>query len=139
MVNSKALEEMSAQELFELAKRKEQEEAEREREQVKAKIDELKAQRRDLIAEHNKQLAALDREIRRLRGGGRGATGSGRGDMAQRVFDIVRQFGPISTKDIRSKLEEQRMDVANLSQTLAYLKRTGRVISPSRAVYAAAE
>lgn len=141
MTQAKPLEQMSAQELYELAKAKEQEEAEREREGAKQRIDELKAKRREMFVEHKRQLSSLDREIRRLRGTSprvsRGA-GGGRGDMAQRVTDIVREAGTISTKDIRSKLEEQGFDVANLSQTLSYLKRTGRVTSPNRATYAAA-
>jgi hypothetical protein len=53
------------------------------------------------------------------------------------VLAIIQAAGEISTPDIKAELERQGVVASNLSQTLAYLKRQGRVSSPSRSMYSA--
>jgi hypothetical protein len=55
--------------------------------------------------------------------------------VTERVMQIVVNAGEISTKDIKAELENEGLNVSNLSQTLAYLKRQGRVASPARSIY----
>jgi hypothetical protein len=138
MAKKKSLEELSADELYALAQEREQQEAEAQREAVKQQVDELRAQRKTLIAEHKKELAALDKEIRKLGGRTRSRRAGGGENVTDVVLGIVQAAGEISTKDIRAQLEAQGVEAANLAQTLAYLKRQGRVTSPSRSVYAPA-
>ncbi len=138
MARKKPIEAMSAEELYELAKAKEQEEFERERETIKQQIQELRGQRRELLARHKREVAALDKQIREL-GGRTGGNGRGRrGNVSDRVVEIINRSGEISTRDLQAQLEEEGVMPKNLGQTLAYLKRTGRVTTPRRAVYAPA-
>lgn len=132
------IEKLSAQELYELAKQKEQEELENEREQVKAQIEDLKARRRELVNQQKRELAALDKEIRGLKrsigaGGARSTRASS--NISQAVIDYLGQAGQANTKEIRTALEQAGVETANLGQCLAYLKRKGRVNSPERSVY----
>ncbi len=137
MAKRKNIEALSAQELYELAKRREQEEFEKEREGVKAQIEELRAQRRELVAQHKKEIGAVDKEIRALKRsigvGGRSSRSSG--NISQAVLDVLGQSGQATTKEIRAALEQSGIDCANLGQCLAYLKRNGRIAAPERATY----
>jgi len=63
---SKALDEMSSSELFELAQRRKQEEKMRLREAHKEQVEGLRAKRRELTARYKKDLAAVDAEIKTL-------------------------------------------------------------------------
>jgi len=137
---NKTIDEMTAEELYELARQRELEQQEQEREQVRQQIEQLKEQRKNLIAEHKKALTAIDKEIKALGGKRRGNSGSGRqrGDISQRILDILEARGNIKTVDLKLALEEQGMDVKNLNQQLAYLKRKGRISNPGRGVYAIA-
>ncbi len=139
--SNKPIEQLSAQELYELAKLREQEEAEAQREENRARQDELRDRRRELTAQYKKDIAALDRELRALGGRPRGrAAGRGRGgSLTDKVLELVARAGTISTKELKVALEKEGMDTTNMGQTLAYLKRNGKVIAPSRATYAVAE
>jgi hypothetical protein len=137
---NKSIDEMSAEELYELARQKEQEQLEQEREQVRRQVEQLKEQRKELIAEHKKALAAIDKEIKSLGGKRSAAQGSARqrGDLSQRILEAVKASGTIKTAELKATLESQGVDVKNLNQQLAYLKRKGRVTNPERGVYALA-
>jgi hypothetical protein len=139
----KTFEELSSQELYELALQREQEEQERQREAARAKIETLKQKRRDVSAKLRQEIAAIDREIRKLGGrsrtGARSARAGGRGDMTGKTLQIIGKHGPVSTKDIRAQLEKDGIDTTNLAQCLAYLKRNGRIDSPERATYVLAK
>jgi hypothetical protein len=89
------------------------------------------------VAAHKKALAALDAKIRKLGGKARGRSRS-TGNVTDAVLAIVQAAGEISTGEIKAKLDEQGVVASNLSQTLAYLKRQGRVVSPARSIYAPA-
>lgn len=137
MAKKKTLDAMSADELYALAQQREHEEQAAQQAAVRDQIEALRAERRDLVAAHKKALAAVDAKIRKL--GGRTRRGGGRGvNVTSKVLDILAK-GKASTKEIKAELDSQGIAAGNLSQTLAYLKRTGRVTSPSRAVYALAK
>lgn len=140
MAKKKTFETMSADELYALAQQREQEEHEEQQAAVREQVEALRNERRELLAKHKKEIAALDAKIRKLggrtrRAGGRRGAGS---NVTAQVLEVLAK-GKASTKEIKAALEAQGMTVSNLSQTLAYLKRTGRVTSPSRATYALAK
>ena len=138
MAKKTTINDLSAEELYALAQQKEQEEHEQEREAVRAQIESLRNERRELVAKQRKQLAALDTKIRKLGGRTRSSKGRAKGNVTDQVLSIVQSAGKISTKDIKAALESQGITANNLSQTLAYLKRTGRVTSPARSMYSIA-
>lgn len=134
MAKKTTVNDLSAEELYALAQQKEQEEYEQEREALRVQIEALRTERRELVAKQRKELAALDAKIRKL-GGRTRSKGRGKGNVTDQVLSIVQSAGKISTKDIKAALESQGTTANNLSQTLAYLKRTGRVVSPARSMY----
>jgi hypothetical protein len=137
---AKKIADLSSEELYEMAREREQLEEAQAQEAARAQIDELRQQRRAAAARHRKELAAIDAEIRKL--GGR--TGPGRrrsasgGSVTEHVLDIVGNSKKISTKDIKAELENRGVVANNLAQTLAYLKRQGKVTSPARSIYSPA-
>lgn len=134
----KGLSDLSAEELYELARERELQEAEAARDAVRAQLDELRNARREMIARHRKELAKIDAEIRSL--GGRSPRGKRRGaggSVTEHVMEIVSKAKKISTKEIKAELESRGVVANNLAQTLAYLKRQGKVTSPARSVYSA--
>jgi hypothetical protein len=137
----KAISELSSEELYELARQREEQEAAQAQEAARARIDELRQQRRETVARHRKELAAIDAEIRSLGGrtgpGGRRRSSSGQ-SVTDQVLDIVSQSKKVSTKEIKAELDNRGVVAKNLAQTLAYLKRQGKVKSPARSIYAPA-
>lgn len=133
----KNLTELSSDELYELARAREEQEAEEAREAARARIDELRNLRRDTVARQRKELAAIDAEIRSLGGrtGGAKRRAGGGSSVTEQVLDIVSQAKKISTKEIKAELENRGVAAKNLAQTLAYLKRQGKVDSPARSIY----
>ncbi len=137
----KDIAELSAEELYALARQREKEEAERQEKELVKKREELRAKRKDLVAKQRKELAALDREIRKLGGTVRrpGPARTRRRAGAPAITDqlcaIVATQPEMAIREIREKAEEAGVDTRNLSQTLAYLKRQGRLDSPRRGVY----
>jgi hypothetical protein len=137
---TKDLCDLSAQELFALARAKEQEEWEAGRRARTAQIEALRTDRRKLMSKHRKELAAIDAEIQTLGGRVAGKPRGKRSDgLSAKVLAILEASGETSTKKIRAELQAQGVSDANLNQTLAYLKRTGRVSAPRRAVYRISE
>ncbi|NCF09659.1 MAG: hypothetical protein GWP66_03155 [Gammaproteobacteria bacterium] len=141
MPRRKSVEKMSAEELYELARQREQEEA-AVVDQSKEQIAELKAQRKALVAEHNKALKAIDKELAKLQGGkkqrARRSSGAPRGQLSARALELVTKHGPIQGRDLKARLEKEGLDATYLAQALAGLKKKGQVTSPSRGVYQAA-
>jgi aspartokinase len=136
----KSLSDLSSDELYKLAQEREEQEAAAEKEAARAQIEELRNARREMVARHRKELAAIDAEIRGL--GGRGVRGKRRasagGSVTDQVLDIVSKGKKISTKEIKAELENRGVVANNLAQTLAYLKRQGKVSSPARSIYSPA-
>jgi hypothetical protein len=136
----KPLAELSSDELYRLAQEREEQEEQAAKEAVRAQLDDLRKKRREVMARHRKELAAIDAEIRNL--GGRTARGkrrgSGDGSVTENVLEIVSKAKKISTKEIKAELEQRGVVANNLAQTLAYLKRQGKVTSPARSIYSLA-
>lgn len=136
MARAKPVNELSSEELFALAEARRMEEIEKAKEENKQKIEELRTQRRELVAQHKKDLKAIDKEIREL--GGKAGTGRSRangGSLTDTIIAIVSSAGEISTKELKAAIDSQGLNAKNLNQTLAYLKRNGRLKSPARSVY----
>ncbi|PYG03182.1 MULTISPECIES: hypothetical protein [unclassified Thioalkalivibrio] len=146
-VDDKKASELSAEELYALAREREREEEERKEAERKEKREALKEKRREMVARHKAELRELDRQIEELGGrvGGRrkassarGGRRGGGGSISQKLCDIVASQPEMSVKDIKAEAEKAGLDTRNISQTLAYLKRQGRLTSPRRGVYKAA-
>lgn len=141
VTKTKPVEKMSARELFALAERRKKEEADLAQAAAAEKIEALRQQKREVTTEYHRAIAALDREIRRLggRGGRKKATVRGvRGGTSSAILKIISDKGKATTADIKSALGKRGIDATNLAQTLAYLKRSGKITSPARATYALA-
>jgi hypothetical protein len=136
----KNISDLSSDELYELARVREEQEAEAEKEAAREKIEELRERRRETVSRHRKELAAIDAEIRAL-GGRTGRTkrrAASGGSVTEHVLQIVSKAKKISTKEIKAELDSRGVVANNLAQTLAYLKRQGKVTSPARSLYSPA-
>ena len=132
---------LSAEELFELAKKKQAEEIEQKREAAKAEIEALRQKRRDLVAQHKKDLAKIDSELSSLTGrkASKDSSRASRGsNISNIVLEILGSGGQMTTKDLQAALDNRGVPAPNLAQTLAYLKKKGSISSPARSVYQAA-
>ncbi|MGM0554628.1 MAG: hypothetical protein ACQETK_12825 [Pseudomonadota bacterium] len=140
--DNKKASELSAEELYALARQREKEEAERQEAERRKKREALMAKRKEMIARHRKELAELERQIRELGGRVGRAGGAGRGrsgtSISQKLCEIVASRPEMDVKQIKAEAEKAGLDTKNISQTLAYLKRQGRLTSPRRGVYKAA-
>lgn len=142
----RSIADMSVEELYALARAREQQEAARREEDAKGKRNELKARRKEMEARHRKELAELDREIQGLTGtapkqraiGKKRRGASGGSSISQRLCDIVATQPEMTVTEIREQAEATGINTKNISQTLAYLKRQGRLESPRRGVYTSA-
>jgi hypothetical protein len=142
----KSLADLSAEELYALAREREQQEAEHREVELKEKREALKAKRKEVLTRHRAELAEIDREIREMGGraprvkaaAGRRRGGAGGGTISQKLCEIVGQRPEMAVGEIRDQAEAAGIDTKNISQTLAYLKRQGRLVSPRRGVYSAA-
>ncbi|EHQ51796.1 hypothetical protein ECTPHS_03829 [Ectothiorhodospira sp. PHS-1] len=133
--------EMSAQELYALARKREEQEAAAKEEEVREQRQALREQRRELVRRHRKELAALDREISKLGGkasGGRASRAADDAGPSQVICEIVASESEMSIGEIRERAAAAGLNVKNISQTLGYLKKHGRLNSPRRGVYRAA-
>ncbi len=138
MPKTKSINELSARELYKLAERKEKQELDKKLAENKAKIEELKSKRKALIISHRKEISAIDRQLKKLTGTSPARkvnskkTSQGTTDS---ILNLLESNKTMTTAQIRSELEKSGQTVNNLSQTLAYLKRTSRVTSPARSTY----
>ncbi len=141
MARAKSIQDLSASELYELARKREEEEQEREREVLQKKIEVLKTKKKEISARFRKELKLVEEQILALSGRKRrkGAGRGGRQQASQRVIAFISGRGKATTKEIKAHLASEGVEVANLSQLLAYLKKSGRVTSPARSVYTIAQ
>jgi len=148
MGNNLDLSGLDAETLYRLAREKEQEEERARVEANKEKIKALRTERKAMLARQAEELMALDRELEVLSGvkaskaQAAKKTGQTRAlpedTISAQLVGLIQAAGELHTQDIRVQAEEQGLSVKNLSQTLAYLKRTGRLDSPRRGVYTVA-
>lgn len=148
MINNKAFEEMTSQELYELARQRAELEKEQQKEARKQRIEELRAKRKEVTNEYNRQIREIESELQNLIGRRRKTVTAsasttattppaGKIQATQKVVDFVNAQSQASTKEIKDHLAEIGVEVANLSQLLAYLKKKGRLSSSGRGMYAA--
>ena len=113
---------MTAAELFDLAKQREQEEREQERAAAVQEIEELKAKRRELGVQYRKENRAIDAQLQALTGRKKRRPSVGRGRITERILEIISERGQASTKELRRELELSGLETANLSQLLGNLQ-----------------
>ncbi|MFP4080534.1 MAG: hypothetical protein ACLFMW_04240 [Ectothiorhodospira sp.] len=135
---NQALENLSAQELYELARRREEEERERAEQERREQLEQLMARRREMVARQKAELAALDKEIKNLGGRTRSASRRANGShasLSRKVVELLQEKGEMNTRRIKAELESRGLETRNISQTLSYLKRQGRLQNKGRGVY----
>ena len=127
---------MTAEELYKLAKQREVEERKKVAQENQQKIADLREERRQLQLRHKKEINEVNARIKALGGRVSGVStgGKGRTGASSAIVEIL-DAGEMDTKAIREKLEAIGISVSNLGQTLAYLKRNGRVASVARGIY----
>lgn len=132
---------MTADDLYKLAKQRENDERKLVTEQNKQKIANLREERKQLQARHKREINEVNSRIRAL--GGKvpatSATGKGRTGISAAIVELLDEVGELDTTAIREKLNSIGVSVGNLGQTLAYLKKNGKVDSVSRGVYKKSE
>ncbi len=128
---------MTADDLYKLAKQREIDERKWIAEENKQKIAELREERKQLQARHKKEINEVNSRITALGGkvAGTSATGKGRTGISAAIVELLDEVGELDTTAIREKLNAIGVSVGNLGQTLAYLKKNGKVASVSRGVY----
>ncbi len=128
---------MTADDLYKLAKQRELDERKLIADENKQKIAELREERKHLQARHKKEINEVNSRITALGGKvtGAAATGKGRTGISAAIVELLNEVGELDTTAIREKLNEVGVSVGNLGQTLAYLKKNGKVTSVSRGVY----
>ncbi|SIT72442.1 hypothetical protein SAMN05216526_1652 [Ectothiorhodosinus mongolicus] len=141
---------LSAKELFDLARKREQEEWEKTRSERQAKIRALRAERKSLQKRqakalkqiqqaHAAELATIDSQIAELTGksaakGARRAATAGV-TATGAVMDYLGEAQQASSKAIKAAMEDMGAPTQHVSQTLAYLVRQGQIERLSRGLY----
>lgn len=149
-MDSVSLEHMSAEELYQLALQRKREEDARRKQEWREELRNLKAEKKVLEVRQQQELMALEREIEALGGrriAKRFSSAAPDDDTATETIPVTLALyeivaaggGEMATTEIRERAEAMGLDTHNISQTLAYLKRQGRLDSPRRGVYCAAE
>ena len=155
----KPIETLSAKELYEMAKRREQEEWERTRTDRQREIKALRAERRSLLNSHRKalkqlkqaqnaELASLDSRIADLTGRAprrrgnsvkRGNSGSNhrspKGQQTETILKIINEVGETTARAVKAEAEAMGLVFSNVHQTLGYLKRQGKIKQIGRGIY----
>ena len=128
---------MTADDLYKLAKQREIDERKWIAEENRQKIAELREERKQLQIRHKKEINEVNSRITALGGkvAGTSATGKGRTGISAAIVELLDEVGELDTTAIREKLNAIGVSVGNLGQTLAYLKKNGKVASVSRGVY----
>jgi hypothetical protein len=135
------LDSMDAATLFRLAQEKELAEKQEKEEAHRERVRALRAEKKAMLKRHASELAEIDREIAALDGKAvrtarapRRQNGSGTG-ISQTLLGLIGEQPEMSLDDIRAAIEDRNLEIPNLAQALAYLKRTDRLASPRRGVY----
>ena len=130
------IENMKSDELFALAKQKEADERKWIEEENKGKIAELREERKQMLLRHKKEVNGINAKIKAL--GGRvpvsSAVAKGGTSATVAIVELL-ETGELDTKTLREKLDEMGVSVRNIGQTLAYLKKNGKVTSVARGIY----
>ena len=124
---------MTADELFALAKQKEADERKWIEEENKGQIAELREKRKQMLLRYKKEVNEINAKIKTL--GGRVPVSSTVAKGATAAIVELLEAGELDTKKLREKLDEMGVSVKNIGQTLAYLKKNGKVASVARGIY----
>jgi DNA-binding transcriptional ArsR family regulator len=132
---------ITSEELFALAKQKEADEKKWLAEENKQKIAEVRAERKAILLRQKEEINEINKRITALGGKVAGATATGKGGagISAAIMGLLEEVEHMDTKAIREKLESLGLSVGNLGQSLAYLKKGGKVDSVERGVYKKAE
>ena len=127
---------MTADEIFALAEQKQADERKWFEQENKAKVAELREERKQLLLRHKKEINEVNAKIKALGGKVAGATttGKGRTGVSAAVVELL-DAGEMDTNTLRKNLDEMGVSVKNIGQTLAYLKKKGKVASVARGIY----
>lgn len=134
---------LSSEELFKMAEQRKVAEEALRQDAIKGQIAELRAQIRKLDAQYKKDRAAIEAEIAKLSGktAAKPAAPVAAKDrtpgISARIVEIVKTRGEISSKDINTQLKDDGIKPKNLSQTMSYLKKKGKVLSIGHGMYRA--
>lgn len=141
------LEDLDSATLYRLAQEKEQAEREAQKRQRHARLEELRTQRLEILARHRKELAEIERELsqekssrkrtrtsstKTRRRGGEGPS------ISEILISTIGEKKAMPIEEIRERCLAQGLHLSTITQMLAYLKRTGRLESPSRGTYSVA-
>jgi hypothetical protein len=127
---------LSAEELYRLAKQRQREEEAQRKLQTKEQVKALQARLKALDDDHRKKVLALEAEqakaravveaeLAQLTGNPIPAESAQRQGISSQILAIIQAHGELSSKDLQVKLQEQGVTPRNLNQTLSYLKRRG--------------
>lgn len=128
--------------LFALAQQKAEAEARLASEAVMQEIQRLKLERRDMVQRHREELAVIESTLQSL--GTRILPGKKKLQRRRRtsqsgarikLLEIISSQPEISLQEIRQKVADSGIEVKNLNQILAYLKRMKQIDSSRRGFY----
>lgn len=128
-----ALDELSSKELQKMADAKKREEEAVAQQKMKEELAALRKKRKVLEAQFRKELRSIDKEIDTLKGKQPG--GKKPKSMAQQITAMLSRNSAMAVADIRGNLERRGYPASSLPQTLAYMKKAGKVEQPQRGVY----
>jgi aspartokinase len=139
----KLVHEMTSQELFDLAKSRKTEEAQVARRELRDELNSLRQERRDLEKDYKKAVSAIEKQIDAIREKmspdmptEKRRSRNNSGNVSRTVLETLRASGgQMTTTELHAVLNQAGFDTSNLSQTLSYLKRQQKVVSPARSVY----
>ncbi len=132
---------MTSEELFALANQKQSDEKKWIAEENKGKIAEVRAERKAILLRQKNEINEINKRITALGGKVSGATTTGKGGagISAVIMGLLDEVEHMDTKAIREKLETLGVSVSNLGQSLAYLKKGGKVESVERGIYKKAD
>ena len=131
---------MTVDELYALAKKKESDEKKWIAEENKQKIADLRGERKQMLLRHKREVNEINAKIKQLGGSVpvSSAVAKGGTSATAAIVELL-EAGELDTKTLREKLDEQGVSVKNIGQTLAYLKKNGKIASVARGIYKKAD
>ena len=142
MSDTKPVEQMSSDELFELARKKRVIEEEVAQAELELNIRELQEERMEMVKTFKSALKSIDDELakmgkpaRRTSDSNKGPSNRKRGELSDTLIMVISTHQPVRTDLLKSELEKRGLPTKYLAQTLAYLKKKGRIVAPSRGCY----
>jgi hypothetical protein len=142
MLEQLDIHQMDSASLFALAQQKAEAEARLASEAVLQEIQRLKLERKDMVQRHREELAVIESTMQSL--GMRILPSKKKPQRRKRtsqsgartiLLEIISAQPEISLQEIRHKVVDSGIEVKNLNQILAYLKRMNQIASSRRGFY----